>query len=78
MHADIGTKGQVLLNRPPLDLAGTVTNLNDALLRYEFYGGSARVWVATWGVDEKVVRGLDGRLREIMVRAATPEALEPA
>ena len=68
-------EGQVLVNRPPLDFAGTVTNLNDGLLRYEFYGGSARLWLATWGVDEQAVREFESRLREIIVRAATSEAL---
>ena len=71
-------EGIVLVNRPPLDFAGTVANLNDALLRYEFYSGSPRLWVATWGVDETVVRGLEARLREIIVRAVPPEALKPA
>ena len=59
-------EGQVLVNRPPLDFAGTVTNLNNGLLRYEFYGGSARLWLATWGVDERAVRGVESRFREIM------------
>lgn len=71
-------EGVVLVNRPPLDFAGTAANLNDALLRYEFYGGSPRLWVATWGVDESVVRGLEAGLREIIVRAVPPGALEPA
>ena len=70
-------EGLVLVNRPPLDFAGTVTNLNDALLRYEFYGGSPRLWVATWGVDEAVVRGLEGRLRAIIAQAVPPAAFEP-
>jgi uncharacterized protein YndB with AHSA1/START domain len=71
-------EGQVLVNRPPLDFAGTVTNLNDALLRYEFYGGSTKLWLATWGLDEAVVRGLESRFQEIMVRAAGPASADPA
>ena len=71
-------EGIVLVNRPPLDFAGTVANLNDALLRYEFYGGSPRLWLATWGVEESVVRALEARLREILVRAVPPGALKPA
>lgn len=61
-------EGRVLVNRPPLDFAGTVANLNDALLRYEFYAGSAKLWLATWGVHEPVVRGLEARLREAILR----------
>ncbi len=59
-------EGRALINRAPLDFAGTVANLNDGLLRYEFYGGSAKLWVATWGVDEPIVRGLESRLRGIL------------
>ncbi len=60
----------MLLDRPPLDFSGTVSNLNDALLRYEFYGGSAKLWVATWGVEAAAVGELESRLRAIIRRLA--------
>lgn len=44
----------------------------------EQQGLARMIWVATWGVDESVVRGLEARLREIIVRAVPPEALKPA
>jgi uncharacterized protein YndB with AHSA1/START domain len=59
-------QGRVLVNRPPLDFAGTVANLNDGLLRYEFYGGSVKLWVATWGVDEPLVGRLEAQLRAVI------------
>jgi uncharacterized protein YndB with AHSA1/START domain len=61
-------EGRVLLHRPPLDFSGTVSTLNDALLRYEFYGGNAKLWVATWGVAPTVVGELESRLRAIIGR----------
>jgi hypothetical protein len=68
-------EGRVLINRAPLDFAGTVANLNDGLLRYEFYGGSAKLWVATWGVDEPIVHALESRLRDVL--AASIESSAP-
>ncbi len=65
-------EGGVLINRPPLDFSGSVSNLNDALLRYEFYAGSAKLWVATWGVEPGVVQELDGRLQAIIGQMAGP------
>lgn len=62
-------EGSVLVNRPPLDFAGTVTNLNDALLRYEFYGRTVRLWAAMWGVDDAVVRALEARFQESVTQA---------
>jgi len=61
-------EGRVLLDRPPLDFSGTVSNLNDALLRYEFYGGSAKLWMATWGVEAAAARELESHLRAIIGR----------
>jgi hypothetical protein len=46
-----------------------VTNLNDALLRYEFYGRTVRLWAATWGVDDAVVRALEARFQETLTQA---------
>ena len=59
-------EGTVLLSQPPLDFAATVRNLNDALLRYELYGGRAKLWVATWGVEESRVGELEQRLKAIV------------
>jgi uncharacterized protein YndB with AHSA1/START domain len=59
-------EGHVLVNRPPTDFAGTVSNLNDALLRYELYAGSAKLWVATWGVEASSVKELERGLKVIV------------
>jgi uncharacterized protein YndB with AHSA1/START domain len=73
-----GFEGTVLVNRPPLDFSGTVSNLNEALLRYEFYGGSVRLWVATWGVDVTRVRELENQLRTVISGVGRLVAAAPA
>jgi len=59
-------EGSVLINSPPLDFGGTVNNLNDALLRYELYGGRAKLWVATWGVEDSRIGDLKRELNAIV------------
>ena len=71
-------EGSVLVSRPPLDFSGTVSNLSEALLRYEFYGGSAKLWVATWGVDEARVRKLESQLRTVISGVERLAAAAPA
>ena len=59
-------EGTVLVNGPPFEFSGTVSNLNDALLRYELYGGRAKLWVATWGVEESRVEQVEAGLRKCL------------
>lgn len=49
-------EGRVILNLPPTEFAGTVDNLDHALLRFgvENYGRGPEtsIWLSTWGADD--------------------------
>lgn len=64
-------EGEVLYHRPSFNFAGTLEELNDALLFLEMEGSGddpwhAGVWISTYGVADQVVEGtqrwLDGML----------------
>lgn len=60
--------GRVLIHRPPTDFSGTVTHLNDALLRYVHEVGTVSLWLATWGVPQSAVDELQRRWQDEMNR----------
>lgn len=49
-------EGRVLMNARPTDFAGTVSALDDGLVRYGWEGPFITLWLATWNRDEA---GLD-------------------
>jgi uncharacterized protein YndB with AHSA1/START domain len=55
---------------PPRGLSGTVTGLNDALLRVfvETAGGkvSPQIWLSTWDLDRRVVQDLERSLGQVL------------
>jgi uncharacterized protein YndB with AHSA1/START domain len=65
-----GFKGEVTLSNSPLDFAGTITNMNNALFRFAhetcFGKPEAFIFISTWGVDEEENKQLEGRLTTLL------------
>lgn len=63
-------KGDVIFANPPLDFAGTIANMNNAILRIAhetcFGKPEAFVFISTWGVDEDENKKLEGRLQILL------------
>ena len=67
-------EGEVLINRPPTDFAGTVDNWNDGLLRIGFETGMAQpeahLWLSTWNVPQAKVDEARDRWETMLDAAA--------
>lgn len=63
-------EGTVFINDPPLDFSGTVSNLNDGLVRLGIergHGGrTAVLWLATYGVSESAVAEMSADFETIL------------
>jgi uncharacterized protein YndB with AHSA1/START domain len=57
-------EGTVLLAQPPSQFAATIPGWNDALFRAHLYGGSAMLWLSTYGVPADRVRDLERRWQQ--------------
>jgi len=57
-------EGEVHTNDAPWAFGGTAAGLNDGLVRFWSEMGTASIWIATWGVDETIVRALETRWQE--------------
>lgn len=56
--------GSVLLAQAPYQFAATIPAWNDALFRAHLYGGSAMLWLSTYGVAADRVRDLERRWQQ--------------
>jgi len=65
-------EGAVTMHVPPIELAGTVANLGNGLMRFgiERCGGGpqAHVWLSTWDVPATEMSAREARLRELLDR----------
>ncbi len=59
-------KGEAQLWQPPKQLAATIENWNDSWFRLQLYGGTATVWLATWGLPDTSVRALEEGWRKAL------------
>jgi hypothetical protein len=66
-------EGRVIVNRAPLEFAGTLTSHGDGMIRFGFEdcmgGPEAHVWLATWGLREQEFQALEQRWKEALTRA---------
>jgi hypothetical protein len=60
--------GVAMLSQPPFQFAATIDGWNDALLRAHLYGGTAMVWLSTYGVVAGRVRELERKWQEALER----------
>jgi len=65
-------EGMVTMHVPPTEIAGTVANLGNGLMRLGFErcggGPQAHLWLSTWGVPVTEENALDSRCRLLLDR----------
>jgi uncharacterized protein YndB with AHSA1/START domain len=59
-------KGEAQLWQPPKQLAATIETWSDSWFRLQLYGGTAAVWLATWGLPDSSVRALEEGWRKAL------------
>jgi hypothetical protein len=66
-------EGRVLVNRAPLEFAGTLTSHGDGMIRFGFEdcmdGPEAHVWIATWGPSAQQFAGIESGWKKAMASA---------
>src|SRR6185503_35005 len=66
-------EGRVLVNRAPLEFAGTLTSHGDGMIRFGFEdcmgGPEAHVWLATWGLGAEEFTRIENGLKKTLSSA---------